>query len=56
VFDVVLCFSFDGFFVYVSKVFEEINPRSRSWFSMLWMSIRLNLICRKTLSFMRFVM
>ena len=23
----VLCFSFDGFFVYVSGVFEEINPR-----------------------------
>ena len=27
VIDVVLCFSFDGFFVYVSGVFEEINPR-----------------------------
>ena len=27
VFDLVLCFSFDGFFVYVSRVFEKINPR-----------------------------
>ena len=27
VIDVVLCFNFDGFFVYVSVVFEEINPR-----------------------------
>jgi hypothetical protein len=27
VFDLVLCFSFDGFFVYVLGVFEEINPR-----------------------------
>ena len=27
VIDVVLCFSFDGFFVYVLRVFEEINPR-----------------------------
>ena len=27
VIDVVLCFNFDGFFVYVSGVFEEINPR-----------------------------
>ena len=26
VIDVVLCFSFDGFFVYMSGVFEEINP------------------------------
>jgi hypothetical protein len=27
VIDVILCFNFDGFFVYVSGVFEEINPR-----------------------------
>jgi hypothetical protein len=27
VFDLVLCFSFDGFFVYMSKVYEEINPK-----------------------------
>jgi hypothetical protein len=27
VFDLVLCFSFDSFFVYVSGVFEEINPK-----------------------------
>ena len=27
VIDVVHCFSFDGFFVYVPRVFEEINPR-----------------------------
>jgi hypothetical protein len=27
VFDLVLCFSFDGFFVYVLGVFEEINPK-----------------------------
>ena len=27
VFDLDLCFNFDGFFVYVSGVFEEINPR-----------------------------
>jgi hypothetical protein len=27
VFDLVLCFSFDGLFVYVSGVFEEINPK-----------------------------
>jgi hypothetical protein len=27
VIDVVCCFSFDGFFVYVPRVFEEINPR-----------------------------
>ena len=29
VFDLVLCFSFDGFFVYLSRVFEEINPRKQ---------------------------
>ncbi len=29
VFDLVLCFSFDGLFVYVSRVFEEINPRKQ---------------------------
>ena len=29
VFDLVLCFSFDDFFVYVSGVFEEINPRKQ---------------------------
>jgi hypothetical protein len=29
VFDLVLCFSFDGFFVYVSRVSEEINPRKQ---------------------------
>jgi hypothetical protein len=29
VFDVVLCFSFDSFSVYVSGVFEEINPREQ---------------------------
>ena len=29
VFDLVLCFSFDGFFVYVLGVFEEINPRKQ---------------------------
>ena len=29
VFDLVLCFSFDGFFVYVSGLFEEINPRKQ---------------------------
>ena len=27
VIDVVRCFSFDGCFVYVPRVFEEINPR-----------------------------
>jgi hypothetical protein len=27
VFDLVFCFSFDGFFVYVLGVFEEINPK-----------------------------
>ncbi len=27
VIDVVFSFSFDGFFVYVSRVLEEINPR-----------------------------
>ena len=27
VIDVVLCFSFDGFLVYVIGVFEEINPK-----------------------------
>ena len=29
VFDLVLCFSFDAFFVYVSGVFEEINPKKQ---------------------------
>jgi hypothetical protein len=29
VFDLILSFSFDGFFVYVSEVFEEINPRKQ---------------------------
>jgi hypothetical protein len=29
VFDLVLRFSFDGFFVYVLGVFEEINPRKQ---------------------------
>jgi hypothetical protein len=29
VFDLILSFSFDGFFVYVSGVFEEINPRKQ---------------------------
>ena len=29
VFDLVLCFSFDGFLVYVLGVFEEINPRKQ---------------------------
>ena len=29
VFDLILSFSFDGFFVYVSRVFEEINPRKQ---------------------------
>ena len=27
VFDLILSFSFDGFFVYVPRVFEEINPK-----------------------------
>ena len=27
VFDLDLCFNFDGFFVFVSGVFEEINPK-----------------------------
>ena len=29
VFDLVLCFNFDDFSVYVSGVFEEINPRKQ---------------------------
>jgi hypothetical protein len=29
VFDLILSFSFDGFCVYVSGVFEEINPRKQ---------------------------
>ena len=29
VFDLIISFSFDGFFVYVSGVFEEINPRKQ---------------------------
>jgi hypothetical protein len=36
VFDLVLCFSFDGFFVYMSRVFEEFNPRKQKlvWYAL----------------------
>ena len=36
VFDLVLCFSFDAFFVYVSRVFEDINPRKQKlvWYAL----------------------
>jgi hypothetical protein len=43
-------------FVYVSGVFEEINPRKQKLVQYALDVDRFNLICRKTLSVMGFVM
>ena len=59
---VVWCLMWFSILVLVASLFlcsgclRKLILGSRSWFSTFWMSIKLNLICRKTLSVKSFVM